>query len=514
MKIPTRVLAQAQALAHGASRERAVRIELLTQLRSRPNGLWTLPRLAAMTGLPPGQIDAELAALLVDQSRGQLGKLTGRHVLRHHVHGWSCGLPGVYEHLRVPSAYEIERWVHQGDHAALDAALAATGTAQPRSTATAPVLRWGGGEALSPGAQAWVLNQLLADTFVTQEGEGDGAKPVRGAAGLIEPALEGASAIALSQWVLGAPLPASMRARVLRTDAVLDWIAEQVEGGELSRSRALEMMGSDRIQARRWAFRWGELRSARDPDAVSDERIEGLWPTQDDATGTVAQWSEHIGQVLRRAMIEQRGWPMDLFCEAYLWHPVAAAVATGLVYRVGGLPVAFIDGRAHGIDGPLQLELGGEIRVAHPAGGTEDWPLPAVPAPFEQRGHVVLGVEDLPSPSPQPLPHGVWKRRVRALRLLSDAELGGGTTAELWLLPPYRIRIDHAGYGAGYGGARPVGDIQVTVRVGGQPPLARLTIGERSGWERLPAWLVSEIAAMLRVLLQPGEDGAAPGQGG
>jgi hypothetical protein len=506
--VPARVLAQAQALARGASRERGVRRELLGHLRSRPNALWTLPRLAARSGLPPAQIDAELASLLLDQERGQLGKLAtglGRHVLRRHVQGWSCGLPGVYEHLRVPSAYEIERWVQQGDHDALDAGLAATGTPRPRVAATAPVLRWKRGEPLSAGAQAWVMHQLLADTFVPQAGEGDATKPVRGAVGLVEPALEGDSAIALSAWVLATPLPASMRARVLRTDPVLDWIAEQVGSGDLSRSRALAMMGSDRIQARRWAFCWGELRSPRYPDAISDERIEGLWPTADDATGTVAEWSEQIGQVLRRAMIEQRGWPMDLFCEAYLWHPVAALVATGLVYRVGGLPVVFIDGRAHGVDGPLNVELGGEIRVAHPAGGTDDWPWPSVPAPFSQRRHPVLGVEDLLAPPRQPLPLGVWKRRVRELRLLSDVEHGGGITTELWLLPPYRIRIDHAGYGPGFGGARPVEDVQVTVRVGGQPPLARLTAGERSGWESLPAWLVSEIAVMLRVLFEQGE---------
>jgi hypothetical protein len=467
-----------------------------------------LPRLAAISGRPPQQIDAELSAVLLDQARGQLGKLAtglGRHVLRRHPQGWSCGLPGVHEHLRVPSAYEIERWVHQGDHGALDAALAATGTPWPRALAAAPVLRWQSGEPLSAGAQAWVLHQLLAETFVPQASESDAAKPVQGAVGLVEPALEGKSAIALSQWVLGAQLPASMRARVLRTDAVLDWIGEQVESGELSRSRALGMMGSDRIQARRWAFRWGELRSPKYPDAISDERIEGLWPTQDDATGTLAQWSEWIGQVLQRAMIEQRGWPMDAFCEAYLWHPVAAAVATGLVYRVGGLPVAFIDGRAHGIDGPLQME----IRVAHPAGGTEDWPTPAALAPFEQRGHAVLDIEDLPEIPTQPQPLMLWKRRVRELRLLSDVEPDGGITGEWWILPPYRIRVDHAGYGPGFGGARPVENIQVTVGVGSQPPLARLDAHESRGWDCLPAWLISEIAVMLRALFSEPEGPAA-----
>lgn len=508
MKVPTRVLAQAQVLAEGASRERAVRRELVDLLRSRPNGLWTLPRLAAITGLSPERIDAELASVLVDRSRGQLGKLAtvlSRSVLRRHALGWSCGPAGVYEHLRVPSAYEIERWVHERDYATLDTALAATGTPLPRAAAEAPPLRWATGEPLSVGAQAWVLVQLLSGTFALQTGRGDGAKPVRGAAGLVEPALEGRAAIELSRWVIDAPLSASMRARVPRTTVVLDWIAQQVEAGELSRSRALQLMGSDRIQARRWAFRWGELRSPRYPDAVSDERIEGLWPAADDATGTVAQWAGWIGQVLRRAMIEQRPWPLEVFREAYLRHPVAGPVAAGLVYRMGGLPVVFIGGQPHGVDGPLQLALGGVIRVAHPAEGTEGWPTPGALPPFEQRSHTVLGVEDLPAPPAEPVPHRTWRRRVRALRLLSDVETHGGTTAELWLLDPYRIRIDHAGYGAGHGGARPVERVEVSVRLRGQSPLARLTASERSGWDALPPWLVSEVAVMLRALFE-GDD--------
>lgn len=504
-KVPTRVLAQAQVLAEGASRERAVRRELLELLCSRPNALWTLPRLAAITELSPERVDAELAAVLVDKSLGLLGKLAPlltRNVLRRHAQGWSCGPPGVYEHLRVPSAYEIERWVHDEDYATLDAALAATKTPPSRAAADAPRLRWATGEPLSGGAQAWVLVQLLSGTFVLQTGEAEAAKPVRGAAGLVEPALEGRAAIELARWVLDVPLPANMRARIPRTAVVIDWIAQQVEAGELARSRALMLMGTDRIQARRWAFRWGELRSPRYPDAISDERIEGLWPTHDDATGTVAVWGQWVADVLRRAMIEQRAWPLSLFCEAYVRHPVAGPVASGLVFRLGGLPIAFVDGVAHGADGPLSLSLGGEIRVAHPAEGTEGWPTPPARPPFDQRRHPVLGVEDLPAVPATPVPLTTWRQRVRTLRLISDVESTGGTTAELWLLDPYRIRIDHAGYGSGHGGARPVERIEVSVRLRGQPPLARLTADERSGWGSLPAWLVSEVATMLRALFE------------
>ena len=103
-------------------------------------------------------------------------------------------------------------------------------------------------------------------------------------------------------------------------------------------------------------------------------------------------------------------------------------------------------------------------------------------------------------PPAEPVPHGAWKRRVRALRLLSDVQTNGSTTAELWLLGHHRVHIDHAGYGSGLGGARPISKIQVSVRAGSQPPLATLDAQERHGWDSLPPWLVSEVARMLRVL--------------
>lgn len=503
VKVPTSVLADAERLASGAARDVQLRAVLIERLLGRPNALWRSSRLASSTGVDASTADAELAAVLVDRASGTLGPLAdrlGRHVLRHHVDGWSCGPVGVYEHLKVPSAYEVERWVHHGEHAALDAALAATKTTPPRAAFDAPHLRWRSGQRLSAGAQSWYVSQLLAGTFVLQTSERDASKPVRGAAGLIEPALDEQDTVGMARWVLGARLPASSRARIPRTDAAVNWLGQQVETGELPRSRALALMGNDRIQSRRWAFRWGELRSPRYPDAISDERIEGLWPTEDDVTGTRRQWSTWISEVLQRAMMEQRGWRLEDFQDAYLRHPLAGPLAEGLVYVIGGLPLVFVDGRPHDVDGPLSVMLGGEVRVAHPAEGSDDWPMPVSVPPFPQREHRVLGVDDLPKPPVEPVPHGAWKRRVRALRLLSDIQADGSTTAELWLLGHHRVHIDHAGYGSGHGGARPIGSIQVTVRAGSQPPLARLSADGRHGWESLPPWLVSEVAQMLRML--------------
>lgn len=503
MKIPSSILADAQRLACGVDPDGPRTEALLQRLLVRPNEYCRSAQLAARVGASPDEVDGELATVLVEHEGGRASSLErrlGRNVLRRHVDGWSCGPVGVYEHLKVPSAYELERWVHLRDYSALDAALAATKTMLLRAAHDAPALHWSSGHRLSAGAQAWYLGQLLAGTFALQTSERDAARPVRGAAGLIEPALDPADAVALARWVLRARLPASSRARVPRTPAVLDWLGRQVDTGELPRSRALVLMGSDHVQSRRWAFRWGELRSPRYPDAVSDERIEGLWPQVDDASGTRRQWATWIAEVLQRAMIEQRGWQLEDFREAYLEHPVARPVAEGLVYVLGGLTLSFIDGRAHDVDGPLSLALGGELRVAHPAHGTAGWPTPVAPPPFEQREHRVLGVPELPSLPVDPVPHSAWKRRVRALRLLSDLQADGGTTAELWLLGPHRVRIDHAGYGSGYGGARPVTGIEVSVRVAGQPPLAVLSASQRHGWDALPAWLVSEIGRMLQVL--------------
>lgn len=469
----------------------------------RANVQWSVDRLAQALSCDSATIEAELAAILVagaDGTPGPGAARLGRHVLRRHRSGWSCGPVGVYEHLRIPSAYEVERWVEQGDHAALDAALAGTRTPAPRFVEYAPWLRWRSGERLSSGARAWYFVQLLSAAFVFQSDPRDAARAVRGAAGLVEPALHSGDTINLARWVLSAKLPASFTARVPQTDAVIDWIAGQVQTGELSRTRALPLMGMEQVQARRWAFKWGELRSPRYPDAVSDERIEGLWPTVEDRTGNLAQWSIWIGEVLRRAMIEQRSWRLDEFHAAYLDHPTASAVAQGLVYVVGGLPIVFVEGRPHGVDGALQFELSGELRVAHPAEGTDHWPSVPGVTPFDQAGHPVLTDRRLPTVPIQPIAHRAWRQRVRSLRLLSDVDGRGATTAELWMLGQYRVRIDHAGYGTGLGGARPIENIRVSVGPGNQPPFAVLDADGRRGWDSLPRWLVSEVARMLRVL--------------
>jgi len=199
-------------------------------------------------------------------------------------------------------------------------------------------------------------------------------------------------------------------------------------------------------------------------------------------------------------MIEQRGWRLADFREAYLQHPRAREVAEGLVFVVGGLPVVFADGEAQGVEGPLALELAGEVRVAHPAEGIAEWPIARAKPPFGQREYPVHDFDELPTPPTLPVPHGAWKRRARALRLVPDEESAGGTRTELWLLGRHRVHIDHAGYGAGYGGARPIEDIEVSVRIGGQPPLARLSATHCSGWDAVPRWLVSEVSRMLAML--------------
>ncbi len=503
MKVPRAMLVEAQARAGRATRARAVRAELIDALRGRSNVVVSSQRLSMQTGLSVDDVDAELSSVLVDHVEGTLGAVAshlGTDVLRLHAKGWSCGPAGVYEYLVVPSAFEIEQWIGARDHTRLDAALSATKTRVRPRTDRAPRLRWVDGTPLSMGAQAWVLTQLLSERFVRQAGEQDAAQPVRGAAELIAPALDPPSTVGLAQWVLDAKLPASSTARVPRNDAVIDWLASQVDAGEVSRSRALTLMGTEHVQARRWAFFWGELRSPRFPDALSDERIEGLWPIADDPTGTQEQWSEWISQVLERAMIEQRSWSGRAFAESYLDHPTPAPIVAGLVFMVGDEPVVFVDGRARGPSGPIELLPERRVRVAHPAEWTAGWPKPSVAAPFAQRERPVLGSYDILAPPSQMIPHRAWKRRASALRLVPDVGTGGGTTAEMWLLEHYRVRIGHAGYGSGYGGARPIEVTEVTVGTAGTPAVARVTRSQRSGWDALPDWLVSEVACMLQVL--------------
>lgn len=254
--------------------------------------------------------------------------------------------------------------------------------------------------------------------------------------------------------------------------------------------------GSD--EARRWLFVWGELRGTGSnyPDAVRDEKIEGSWPRADHATGDLDAWRGHIGDVLRRAMCMQRPWPFERFRASYLDHPVAAPLVAGLVFALDdGTPFVFDAGRAP------ELAWDTLIRVAHPAEGTDAWPASPAPPIFDQAGHPTFDAHPLPPIPERPIPHREWKRRGRALRLLAHVEGGGGVRKEHALLDPWRLTIEHAGYGAGYGGARAIEGIRVTMRRGTEV-VARLAPGEATGWAELPRWLRSETIRMLQLLFE------------
>jgi hypothetical protein len=503
------------ALAAGARRDPAVRALLLDRLAPapQPGDAWaaeppgaprTLASLAALVGLSPELVDAELAALHADRrSDRKLAKRLGLRHLRRHPGAWSLGFEGVHECLRAPDPYDIERWVATAAYHPLDGALAAVKMRPHALTATAPRLGWADGAPLSAGAQAWYLAHLLAEQTYGQ-GNADGHRlPVRGAAALIEPALAPGSRLALAQWVLAQTLPKSLAATVPGgDDAVIDWVGGEVEAGRLDRRRAEALRGLHGPQWLRWRYRWAQLRGGRSASPlVQDAGIEARWPSGDDATGDATQWRAWIGAALQRAMRWQRPWRLAHFAAAYLRQPLAAPLAAGLVYAVAGQRVCFLDGHAHDASGaPVPLAADTELTVAHPADGAAGWPTPPAPPPFDQRGARLFEADELPALPDAPIPHATWKARCNALGLLAAGGYGGGTVGEELRFEPFTLRFGHAGYGSGYGGKRPITGVNVAVQRLGHD-LARLDADGATGWDTLPAWLRCESVAATRIML-------------
>jgi len=82
-----------------------------------------------------------------------------------------------------------------------------------------------------------------------------------------------------------------------------------------------------------------------------------------------------------------------------------------------------------------------------------------------------------------------------------DILTGGGTEEAVFGTPDaYRLLLKHRGYGAGYGGSRPVELERFSVT----GPMAAHAVLDREGargWETLPVWLRSEAVALLRRFL-------------
>lgn len=414
--------------------------------------------------------------------------------------------------LRAPEPHDIDRWLAAGAFASLDAALAAVKMRPHALAAQAPRLAWADGAPLSAGAQGWYLAHLLAAQTYRQAGPADHRRPVRGAAALIEPALAPASRLALASWVLAQTLPASLKRAVPGgDDAVVDLVGAEVDAGRLDRRRAEALGGLGGPQWQRWRYRWARLRGMREVlaglaprDAAPlalDAAVEPHWPTGDDATGDAATWRGWIAEALERAMRWRRSWRLAALEAAYLGHPLAGSVAAGLVYLASGRPVCFVAGRAQDASGaPVPLAPDAEVVVAHPTDGTAGWPTPAETPPFDQRGWRVFGPEELPALPDAPIPHATWRARCDRLGLLGATGTGGGTEADELLVEPHAVVFGHAGYGAGYGGARPVTVREVSVRRHGLV-LARLDATGATGWDALPAWLRSESVALARAVL-------------
>jgi len=431
----------------------------------------TTAEIAEALELPGGTVEAELRALAEDlryRAAATCKQLDvpASYRLYERPFGWEPTLEGDRHLLAsLPEAAALERAVAAGDVDRAEALLETIGR-RPATEERPPRLSWRGERPLSDAAQA-SYEGLLATA--------DGAF-------LVDPLLTEASRLALGKWALerGLQFPSGCA-------ALVDEVGARWRRGALS--KPWEMAGlTGTLVSPRWYFLFGRL------DDLG--ALEAVWPTDDDATGTRAEWAQRIAWVLERSMILQRSWPFAELKRHYLDHPLAGPIARRVVFRVGPRFVVF-DESGPRIDGSeARLTEDTRVSVAHPADGLDGWPDIADEA-FRQRDRRIFDSAALPE-AVERLPFSKWHRLRRELGWTThssvswgnrEASSPGEAQGRSW-----RTEIVHTGYGDGWGGEVPIGLESARVKCFGPNVTARWDArsGETSGWDLLPPAVRSE----------------------
>lgn len=222
------------------------------------------------------------------------------------------------------------------------------------------------------------------------------------------------------------------------------------------------------------------------------EELELAWPHD---TGDDRSEAEHravVAGALERSMVMGRAWTFAELRQRYLQSSLCLEVAEKVVFEIAGRLVVF---------GPEDATVNGSVvvvddaqlvRVAHPANhSAKTWP--ALDEPFEQRTRRVFDASALPA-SVEPVGHATWQRRRRSLGWSSVASNDGITTAVSPKLRAWSCRVEHTGYGAGYGGEVPIALRRAVVHCF-EPKLVAMWDLERGrcdGFDDLPPSVRSE----------------------
>jgi hypothetical protein len=109
-----------------------------------------------------------------------------------------------------------------------------------------------------------------------------------------------------------------------------------------------------------------QLKSA--PAAVKKENAETIKELQSDLKDVQSLLSAQRDRI-DSLFLEQKSWPVHIWRERYIDHPLVGTIARRLIWVVGEIPITVSDGLATDIDGKaLELPSDGMVRLWHPAG--------------------------------------------------------------------------------------------------------------------------------------------------
>lgn len=276
---------------------------------------WSVVEIAERLGASAADVEAAMDALIATNGGSRVA------FARKHFDGrYSFSGSGVFENLRYPSAFEIERLVAQDDFAGLDAALAAVGAKRSRSDASAPRLAWRDGKRMTIAAQGWILVHMRTKGGFTQQSERDAQGAVLNALHLLRDTLSAESARDFAGWVAAYEGKSAPRCLVPHP-AAFDEIARRALDGAKVSGFLLDDLAKVRLGRRallRAEIAWPQFRHEK--SKVLFERCHDGWPTSAELGDEADAWNDIADRFLTDAAEAERAFPWGVFAEHYLRH--------------------------------------------------------------------------------------------------------------------------------------------------------------------------------------------------
>ena len=491
-------------------------------LERRPGQIITWEQLAGVVDDRPERVEACLREAV---ARG-VRRPPFNNVRRPWFHARGVRWGSIRDRLQFleePDPVALEAAALDGRFDEADALMASVGLKPPRLPGGCPGLCWRDDRPLSQGARDWYLRNLLAET----SGQTSEGVIAREATLAVDPGLSEASVVAFARWIGQSKLGSSLKVTIpTGREAAVNALGELRGSGELRRqlTQIRGMAGDQRdvnlavvsvpsprlpdvrriggtLAYLRWAHRLGESLGQVFHNLQPkhwDALVERHWPEGDDPSGTADQWQAEVEAIIDRAIRDGRPMTGARLQRHYLDNPIARRALSGVVLSVDGREVPVE------ASGAPAEEIGRrrEVRFLRRGGQKQRFDL-----------------RDLPE-LPPVMPHGTFLSRCKKLGLKPFPETQGGSLYALLDAGRFRLRVHHQGYGAGYGGRRPVRIIGYDIEVpeettncvaGVRGQLATAAEGTahpglhpdqspRRGFEALPAEVLHHVVKILRPL--------------